>query len=159
LRNFPKYLYTPKQLNTLSQKCAAKLLDVFAKIYQAHYRHPSIIQTSSDGINTYKLPSLGYEIMDRHLLRGFVMNWKPNATILCNDVYCYNSSSIDGYLQGEVKKNIDALLTSLMKEEKNLIKDDSKNIVKDNSKIDEMTDNSKTVEDSLEHATESFLKS
>ncbi|CAG8797218.1 18174_t:CDS:2 [Gigaspora margarita] len=59
-----KYLYTPKQLNTLSRKCATKLLDVFAKIYQAHHRHPLIIQTSSDGINTYKLPSLGYEITD-----------------------------------------------------------------------------------------------
>ncbi|CAG8840435.1 24135_t:CDS:2, partial [Gigaspora margarita] len=154
-----KYPYTPKQLNTLSQKCVAKLLDMFAKIYQAHHRHSSIIQTSSDGINTYKLTSLGYEITDRYLPHGFVTNWKPYATILCDYVYCYNSSSIDGYLQGEIKKNIDALLTSLMKEEKNPIKDDSKNIVKDNSKIDEMTDNSKTVEDSLERATESFLKS
>ncbi|RIB07183.1 hypothetical protein C2G38_2046214 [Gigaspora rosea] len=139
-----KYPYTPKQLNTLSRKCATKLLDMFAKIYQAHHGYPSIIQTSSNGINTYKLPSLDYEIMDRHLPRGFVMNWKPNATILCDYVYCYNSSSIDGivltcghgyhnhclqrcqfkcliclgYLQGEVKKNIDALLKSLMKEEK-----------------------------------------
>ncbi|CAG8805560.1 8450_t:CDS:2 [Gigaspora margarita] len=96
-----KYPYTPKQLNTLSQKCATKLLDMFAKIYQVCHRHPSIIQTSSDSINTYKLPSLG----------------------------------------------------------KKSIKDDSKNIVKDNSKIDEMMDDSKTVEDSLEHATELFLKS
>ncbi|CAG8837824.1 10270_t:CDS:2 [Gigaspora margarita] len=62
------------QLNTLSQKCATKPLDIFAKIYQARHRYSSIIQTSSDGINTYKLPSLGYEIMDHHLPRGFVMN-------------------------------------------------------------------------------------
>ncbi|RIB00850.1 hypothetical protein C2G38_2232719 [Gigaspora rosea] len=58
-----------------------------------------------------------------------------------------------------VKKNINALLTSLMKEEKNPIKDNSKNIIKDDSKIDEVTDDSKTVKNSLERATELFLKS
>ncbi|RIB27943.1 hypothetical protein C2G38_2159243 [Gigaspora rosea] len=79
-----------KQLNTLSQKCATRLLDMLAKIYQARHRYSSIIQTSSDG--------------------------------------------------------------------KNSIKDNSKNIVKDNSKINEAMDASKTVKDSLEHATESFLK-
>ncbi|CAG8850276.1 20238_t:CDS:1, partial [Gigaspora margarita] len=39
---------------------------------------------------------------------------------------------------------------------KNPIKDDSKNIVKDNLKIDEVTDNSKIVENSLKRATELF---
>ena len=53
-----KYPYTPKQLHTLSRKCAVLLLDVFAKIHQARNQYPLITKTSSNGINSYKLPSL-----------------------------------------------------------------------------------------------------
>ena len=53
-----KYPYTPKQLHVLSRKCAVLLLDVFTKIYQARNQHPLITKTSSNGINSYKLPSL-----------------------------------------------------------------------------------------------------
>jgi hypothetical protein len=40
-------------------------------------QYPLIVETSSDGINTYELPSLGYRITDRHLPRGFVTSRKP----------------------------------------------------------------------------------
>ncbi|CAG8581879.1 27080_t:CDS:2 [Gigaspora margarita] len=46
--------------------------------------------SSGDGINTYKLPSLGYEITDRHLPRDY----------LCN----------------EIKINVEALKVSIMKD-------------------------------------------
>src|SRR5438876_1138553 len=35
--NSMKYLYSPKQLRTLSRKCATLLLETFAKIYQARH--------------------------------------------------------------------------------------------------------------------------
>ena len=46
-------------------------------VYQARSQHSLIVKTSSDGINTYKLPSLGYSITDRHLPRGFVTSKNP----------------------------------------------------------------------------------
>ena len=82
-----KYPYTPKQLHMLSRKCAVLLLDVFTKIYQARNQYPLITKTSN-GINSYKLPSLVYEITDRHLPRGFVTSRKPSTNIFCDYVYC-----------------------------------------------------------------------
>ena len=72
----------------LSRKCAVLLLDVFTKIYQARNQYPLITETSSNGINSYNLPSLVYEITDRHLPRGFVTSGKPSIDIFCNYVYC-----------------------------------------------------------------------
>ena len=46
-----------------------------------------IIKTSSDGINEYKLLSLGYEITDHHLSRGFVTSRKPLTNVLCDYLY------------------------------------------------------------------------
>ncbi len=95
--NVIKYPYTLKQLNTLFWKCAIQLLNIFMKIYQAHHIHSSVIKSSSNGINTYKLPSLDYEVTDCHLPRGFVTSRKLNTTILCNYLYCeYTNYLIDG---------------------------------------------------------------
>ena len=96
-----------------------------------------------DGINTYELPSLGYRITDHHLPRGFVTSRKPAlqffviiqiATVLtiylisrilaCGHGYhtrCLNRCQSKcficlGYLQDEIKKNIDAMLMSMIKE-------------------------------------------
>jgi hypothetical protein len=88
-----KYPYTPKQLHMLSRKCAVLLLDVFTKIYQARNQYPLIIKTSSNGINSYKLPSLVYEITDCHLPRGFVTSRKPSTDIFCDYVYCDYTNS------------------------------------------------------------------
>ena len=77
----------------LSRKCAVLLLDVFTKIYQARNQYPLIIKTSSNGINSYKLPSLVYEITDRHLPRGFVTSRKPSTDIFCDYVYCDYTNS------------------------------------------------------------------
>jgi len=97
--NAVKYSYTLKQLNTLFQKCAIQLLNIFTKIYQAHHIHPSVIKSSSNGINTYKLPSLDYEVTDRHLPQGFVTSKKPNTTILYDYLYCeYTNYLIDGII-------------------------------------------------------------
>ena len=138
--NSVKYPYTPKQLHILSKKCSILLLDVFMKIYQARHLNPLIVKSSSDGINTYKLPSLGYEVTDRHLPRDFVTSRKPNTAILCDYISC-DGNSHDGnilacghsyhniclqrsqfkccicldYLQREVKNNVNALITSLTK--------------------------------------------
>jgi len=51
-------------------------------------QYPLIVKTSSSGINTYKLVSLGYEVTDRHLPRGFVTSKKPSSSILCDFIYC-----------------------------------------------------------------------
>ncbi|RIB07639.1 hypothetical protein C2G38_2213856 [Gigaspora rosea] len=85
--NSIKYPYSPKQLHTLYQKCATILLNTFKKIYRGRYLYSSII-SSSDNIKTYNLPSLGYEITDRHLPRGFVTSRKPFTTVLCDYVHC-----------------------------------------------------------------------
>ena len=128
----------------LSRKCAVLLLDVFMKIYQARNQYPLITKTSSNGINSYKLPSLVYEITDRHLPRGFVTSRKPSTDIFCDYVYCdytnytnLNNCSVLAcghgyhnhclqrcqskclicldYLQVEIKKNVNALKESMMK--------------------------------------------
>ena len=86
-----KYLYTPKQLHILYKKCAIWLLQASGKIYQAHNQYPSNIESSSDGINTYELPSLGYKITDRHLPRGFVTSRKSDTS---DFVYCDQRSDV-----------------------------------------------------------------
>jgi len=137
-----KYPYTPKQLHTLSHKCAIWLLETFGKVYQMRDQYPLIVKTSSSGINTYKLVSLGYEVTDRHLPRGFVTSKKPSSSILCDFIYCdvtndssngsvlacghgYHSRCLQrcqfkcticlDYLRGEVKKNVDALIVGMTK--------------------------------------------
>ncbi len=172
----------------LFQKCSIQLLNIFTKIYQIRHIYPSIIKSSSDGINTYKLPSLDYEVTDHHLSRGFVTSRKPNTTILCDYLYCeYTNYLIDGiilacghgyynhclqkcqfkcliclgYLQNKVKKNVDALMTSLTKKsgKQESVEEDNKNTDEDDlNDIDEMMDNIVAVENLLEHAKESFLK-
>jgi hypothetical protein len=58
------------------------------KIYQTRHQYPLIVETSSDCINSYELPSLGYKITDRHLPRGFVTSRKPDTSVLCDFIYC-----------------------------------------------------------------------
>ncbi|RIB11584.1 hypothetical protein C2G38_2042552 [Gigaspora rosea] len=88
-----KYPYSPKQLWALSQKCAIEILEMFAKIYRAPNQNYFVID-SSNNINTYKLLSLGYEITDCHLLRGFVTLKKPDLNILCDSTYCNYSNDL-----------------------------------------------------------------
>jgi len=56
--------------------------------------YPLIIETSFDCINTYQLPSLGYNITDRHLPRGFVTSRKSDTSVLCDFVYCDQRSDV-----------------------------------------------------------------
>lgn len=144
--NSMKYPYKPKQLHILSRKCAVLLLEVFTKIYKARHLYPLIINSSDDDINSYKLPSLGYEITDRHLPRGFVTSRKPFTNVLCDYLYCdctnYTNCSNDGnflacghgyhshclqrcnfkcliclgYLRDAIKSNVEAIKVSMMKD-------------------------------------------
>jgi len=66
-----------------------------------------------------------------------------------------------GYLQNEVKKNVDVLMTSLTKksDEQESIEEDSKNTDEnDLNDIDEIINNIIVVKNLLEYAKESFLK-
>ena len=76
----------------LSQKCAIWILESFAKIYPTRNQYALVLKSSSDGISTYKLLSLGYEITDRYFLREFVTSKKPNAFGLCDFIYCDQSN-------------------------------------------------------------------
>jgi hypothetical protein len=164
--NSVKYPYTPKQLHSLSQRCAILLLDLFTKIYKVQHQYPLIIKTSSDGISLYKLPSLGYEITDRHLPRGFVTSKKPSTATLCDYLYCdsTNNNYLDDgnivlacghgyhrhclqrcyskclicldYLRVEIKKNIDALKESIRKKTNDKEFTDENNEVTDHDDSD-----------------------
>src|SRR5438128_1009283 len=182
-----KYPYTPKQLSMLSQKCAIWLLDAFTKLYQARDQYPLIVETSSDGINTYELPSLGYRITDRHLPRGFVTSKKPSTAILCDYTDCdcsdhlfdgsilacghgYHTRCLNkcqskcficlGYLQDEIKKNVDAMLMSMTKEVVGSEPiDENENVAEgDLSGADETTNDALMMEQLLEHAKKLFLE-
>ena len=170
----------------LSRKCAVRLLDSFIKIYQTRQQYPLII-SSSDGINTYKLPSLGYEVTDRHLPRGFVTSRKPNTTTLCDYLYCnYTNCSTNGtilacghgyhnyclqrcqfkclicleYLQNEIKNNINALITSLMKSsiENEPIDENIEDTGEDDLNDAEVTIDDLIMDNLLESAKKSFLE-
>ena len=118
-------------------------MEAFGKIYQTRHQYPLIIETSSDCINSYELPSPGYKITDHHLPRGFVTSRKPDTSILCDFIYCDQMSDVSNgivlacghayhshclqrcqfkcsicleYLQDEIEKNVDALITSMTKE-------------------------------------------
>jgi len=177
-----KYPYTPKQLKMLSEKCAIWLLEAFGKIYQMRNQYPSIVKSSSNGINTYKLALLGYEITDCHLPRGFVTSKKPNTAILCD--HCnHTNDSVNGsvlacghgyhshclqtcqfkclicldYLQKEVKKNVDALIVSLTKGsfENDSIEEDT---VDDLSDAEEVRDDTEETARLLENAKQLFIQ-
>ena len=45
-------------------------------------------KSSTNGIDTYELPSLGYEVTDHHLPRGFVTSKKPSISVLCDSIHC-----------------------------------------------------------------------
>ncbi|RIB12203.1 hypothetical protein C2G38_2201278 [Gigaspora rosea] len=118
--NSMKYPYKPKQLHTLSRKCATLLLKIFTKMYEARHLYPLIISSSDDSINTYKLPSLGYKITDRHLPRGFVTPRKPYTSILCDFLHCdctsYTNCSDNEYLKNEIRINVESLKVSMTKD-------------------------------------------
>ncbi|RIB25350.1 hypothetical protein C2G38_2031103 [Gigaspora rosea] len=144
--NSMKYPYKLKQLHMLFRKCAIVLLEIFTKIYEARHLYPLIVSSSDDGINTYKLPSLDYEITDRHFPRGFVTSRKPYTSVLCDylrrDCTNYTNCSENGivhacghgyhnhclqrcnfncliclgYLRDEIKINIAALKVSMRKD-------------------------------------------
>ncbi len=91
------------------------------------------------------MPSLGYEITDHHLLKGFVIFRKPFTAILCDYIHCdrtnytnylddcsiltyrhdYHNHCLQkcqskcliclDYLQIEIKKNVNALRESMIK--------------------------------------------
>ncbi|CAG8826838.1 3816_t:CDS:2, partial [Gigaspora margarita] len=137
-----KYPYSPKQLCMLSQKCTIYLLGLFTKIYHT-YDISSFIVSSSNNIAIYKLSSLGYEIMNCHFPRGFVISRKPSIFALCNSIYCnisydlsnssvlayrhgYHSYCLQNqqfkcficldYLQNKIRKNTNVLIKSLTKD-------------------------------------------
>ncbi|RIB16780.1 hypothetical protein C2G38_2315689 [Gigaspora rosea] len=166
--NSMKYPYKLKQLHMLSRKSATVLLEIFTKIYEARYLYPLIVSSSDDGINSYKLPSLGYEITDRHLPRGFVTSRKPYTSVLCDYLRCdctnytnfsengivlacghgyhnrclqrYNFKCLIclGYLRDEIRTNIEALKVSMTKD------------LGENEFIEERTEN--TIEDESDDA-------
>ncbi len=146
-----------------------------------------LVKSSSDGINTYKLPSLGYEVTDRHLLRGFVTPRKPNIFGLCDFVYCdQTNNNLNGsvlacgygyhsyclqrcqfkcliyleYLQNEIKNNINALITSLMKSsiENKPIDENIEDTGEDDLNDAEVTIDDLIMDNLLEFAKKSFLE-
>ncbi|RIB07630.1 hypothetical protein C2G38_2213909 [Gigaspora rosea] len=161
--NSVKYPYSPKQLHMLSQKCAILLLETFAKIYQACHMYPLIIN-SFDGINTYKLHSLGYDITDRHLPRGFVTTRKPFTTILCDYLYCsctnYTNFSNDEYLRDEVKKNVNAIKESITNKlgENEFIEERNEDMVEDDSDADTTTDDAAITANLFKNTKQLFLQ-
>jgi len=182
-----KYPYTPKQLQMLSQKCARWLLEAFGKIYLRRNQYPSVVKSSSNGLHTYRLASLGYEVTDRHLPRGFVTSKKPNSSILCDFEHCqYTNDSADGsvlacghgyhshclktcqfkcflcleYLQQETKKNVDALIVSMTKGlGKNEPVEKSSNVIEDDlTEAEEVKDDVLEIANLLEDAKRSFTR-
>jgi hypothetical protein len=182
-----KYPYSPKQLHMLSQKCAIWLLRAFGKIYQRRDQYPLIVKSLSDGICTYKLPSLDYEITDRHLPRGFVTSRKPNTSNLCDFVDCKCTNDLSngsilacghGYhshclqicqfkcficlehLQNQIKKNVDALMVSMTKRsaENESIEKSSNTVEDDLSDAEEVRDEIEITASLLEHEKQSFTQ-
>jgi hypothetical protein len=185
--NSVNYPYTPKQLRMLSQKCAIWLLEAFGNIYRTQDQYPSFVKSTSDGINTYKLASLGYEVTDRHLPRGFVTSKKPNPSILCDSAYCnITNDSVNGsilacghgyhshclqkcqfkcsicleYLQREIKKNVDALKVSMTKGlvENESIETSSNDGEDDLRDAEEVRDDIEVTADRLERAKQTFTQ-
>ncbi|RIB03515.1 hypothetical protein C2G38_2224849 [Gigaspora rosea] len=153
--NSIKYPYSPKQLHTLYQKCATILLNTFKKIYRGHYLYSSII-SSSDNINTYNLPPLGYEITDH--------NGKVLACGHGYHDYCLEKCNLKcliclDYLRGEVSKNINALRVSMRKKlgENKFIEEDFGGVVEDDLDNSETAiDDAATIEN-LENAKKIFF--
>ncbi|RIB19126.1 hypothetical protein C2G38_2182720 [Gigaspora rosea] len=152
-----KYPYSPKQLHMLSQKCTIYLLELFTKIYRI-YDISSFIISSSNNINIYKLSSLGYEITDRYLPRGFVTSKKPNIFAICDSIHCNTPYDLSN---GSIRKNTDALIKSLTKSlGENLSKKDieeDKGDDKDPNEIHEISDDV-MVERQLEDAKKLFFE-
>ena len=161
-------------------------MEIFGKIYQTRNEHPSITETSSDRINTYQLPSLGYMITDRHLPRGFVTRRKPDTSILCDFELCNQSHNLrDGkilacghgyhnhcleqcqnkcvicleYLQEEIEKNVDAVIMSMTKESADISIDATNDSTAEDdlNNVDEVIDDILIAEILLERAKFSFL--
>ena len=149
--------------------------------------NPLLVKSLSNGINTYKLPSLGYEVTDRHLPRGFVTPRKPNTFGLCDFVYCdQTNNNLNGsvlayrhgyhsyclqryqfkclicleYLQNEIKNNINALITSLMKSsiENEPIDENIEDTGEDDLNDAEVTINDLIMDNLLESAKKTFLE-
>ncbi len=149
--------------------------------------NPLLIKSSSDSINTYKLPSLGYEITDRHLLRGFVISKKLNTFGLYNFVYCNQSNdNIDSsvltcehgyhsyclqrcqfkclicldYLQNEIKNNVNALITNMTKSsiENEPVDENIEDAGKDDLNDAEAVTDDSTIDNLLEFAKKLFLE-
>ena len=134
------------------------------------------------------MPSLGYEITDRHLPRGFITFKKPFTTILCDYLYCDCTNHLDDcsvltcehgyhshclqicqskylicldYLQVEIKKNVNAIKESMTKKlnKSEFIDENNESTVDDDSdNVETATDNVATMENLLEHAKRSFLE-
>ncbi|RIB07392.1 hypothetical protein C2G38_2214559 [Gigaspora rosea] len=162
--NSMKYPYKPKQLHMLSQKCATLLLEIFTKMYKSRHLYPLIISSSDDGINTYKLPSLGYEITDRHLPRGFVTSRKPYTSVLCDFLHCdcisYTNCFDNDYLQNKIKINVEALKVSMTKNlgENEFIEEHTEDTGEDELDDTEAVAGDIGIEDNLlENAKKSFL--
>jgi hypothetical protein len=183
-----KYPNAPKQVQVLSQKCAIWLLEAFGKIYQMQDQCSFIVESSSDGINTYKLASLGYQITDRHLPRGFVTSKKPDTSTLCDAMHCISTNTNDSfagsilscghgyhshclktcqfkclicldYLQKEVKKNVDALIVSITKRAaENECIENSNPVEDDLSDADEVRDDMEVTAGLLENAKKAFIQ-
>jgi len=146
-----------------------------------------LIKSSSDGINTYKLPSLGYEIIDRHLPRGFITSRKSNTFSLYDFVYCDQSNdNIDSsvlayghgyynyclqryqfkclicldFLQNEIKNNVDALITNMTKSsiENEPVDENIEDAGKDDLNDAEAVTDDSTIDNLLEFAKKLFLE-
>jgi len=133
-------------------------------------------------IHVQKQADTTNNITDRHLPRGFVTSKKPNTTILCDYTDCdctnilsdgsilacghgYHSRCLQrcqfkcficlGYLQDEITKNVNAMLSSMTKEyvEDEMIEESEENVADDDlSDIDGITDDALVVDNLLERA-------
>ncbi|RIB07276.1 hypothetical protein C2G38_2274799 [Gigaspora rosea] len=156
--NSMKYPYKPKQLHILSRKCAVLLLEVFTKIYKARYLYPLTINSSDDNINSYKLPSLGYEITDRHLPRVFACGHGYHSRCLQKCSFKYLICL--GYLQDAIKSNVEAIKVSMMKDlaKKEFMDENVESADEDDSDAEDVTGDIATVDNLLDQAKKNFFE-
>ncbi|RIB20838.1 hypothetical protein C2G38_2178254 [Gigaspora rosea] len=153
-----------KEARFIFQHRDDNIFRVFMKIYKARYLYPLTINSSDDNINSYKLPSLGYEITDRHLPRGFVTSRKPFINVLCDYLYCdctnYTNCSNDGYLQDAIKSNVEAIKVSMMKDlgEKEFMDENVESADEDDSDAEDATGDIATVDNLLDQAKKNFFE-
>ncbi|CAG8849383.1 27932_t:CDS:2, partial [Gigaspora margarita] len=135
---------------------------IFTKVYKARHLYPLTVNSFDDGINSYKLPSLGYEITDHHLPRGFVTSRKLFTNILCDYLYC-DCTNYTNCLNDDndvIKSNVEAIKVSIKKDlgEKEFVDENVESANEDNSDAEDTTSNIAAMDNLLEQAKKNFFE-